>query len=71
MTCSPPERPVIDHDVRRRIAARLYPPRHGFPILDDEQVDALLVGEQRRLRHHDLFLRRADLQQRRRQAGRR
>ena len=47
------------------------PPHRGLAVLDDEDIDALLVGDQRRLRHHDLLLRLAGLEIDRAPAGRR
>src|SRR3954468_19712142 len=37
--------------------ARLDPADRDLAVLDDEDVDALLIGDQGGLRHHDLFLR--------------
>src|SRR5215475_2139575 len=53
---------LLDHYVGAVLAAGLESLHHGRAILDDEDVDALLVGDQRRLRHHYFFLGRSALE---------
>ena len=51
----------FDHDVRPALAAGLHSLDDRLAVLDDENIDALLIGDQRGLWNHDLFLRRAAL----------
>src|ERR1051325_4082203 len=46
-----------DHPLAVR-PARLDPADRDLAVLDNEDVNALLIGDQGSLRHHDLFLRR-------------
>ena len=52
---------LLDDDVGAALGAELDALDDRLAVLDDEDIDALLVGDQRRLRHHDLLLRRAAL----------
>src|SRR5256886_7139103 len=52
----------IDDDVRSALGTGLDALNDGLAVLDDEHIDASLVGDQRRLGNHDLFLGSAALQ---------
>src|SRR3954470_7079935 len=54
---------VLDDHVGPALAPDLDAPHRGLAVLDDEHVDAALVGDERRLRHHDLLRRLAALEQ--------
>src|SRR4051812_47297482 len=54
---------LVDDGIRSGAArAQLDPPDHGPPVLDDEDVDAALVGDEGSLGHHHLLHRRSGLQ---------
>ena len=59
MTRSPRGQAGFDDDAGSALLAELDAPDHGLAVVDDEDVDALLVGDQRGLRDHHLFHRRA------------
>src|ERR1700756_1182502 len=48
---------LVDHHTGIGLAARLHPLDRSFAILDGEQVDTLLVGNERGLRHHHFCFR--------------
>ena len=56
MTCSPSGQTRFDHDIRSALVAGLHSLHHRLTVLDDEDIDAFLIGDQRRLWDHDLLL---------------
>src|SRR5581483_937237 len=46
---------LLHHNACADCGTRLDPPYRGLPVVRDEDVDALLVGNQRGLRNDDLF----------------
>src|SRR5215472_19093156 len=48
---------LADDDARSFLAAGLHAPHDRLPVLDDEDIDAFLIGDERGLRHHDFLLR--------------
>src|SRR5262249_52617840 len=47
--------PLLHDRVGAGLAADFQAPDHRFPVLDHEDVNAFLVGDQCGLGHHDLF----------------
>src|SRR6185295_16245097 len=49
--------PFIDHDARADLATDLNSPNRGLAVVDHEDVDTFLIGDQGRLRNDHLFFR--------------
>ncbi len=48
--------PLVDDDVGAAFTTRLNPFNSGLVVFDDEDIDALLIGDQRALRDDDLLV---------------